>query len=317
MWDCKTSKVSQSPRAALNTFGLFAAGSQASNEWPTSSALTNQPGRKHHATMRGTLRPVFLGLLAGIATVAYLFPYFYLPGTWWRAIPSTALILAVTVLVFRKQAIEFLGLHLMPRAALMTLVVFVVAAFASNEVIGAIVAAGPFRASAHRSLVSGVHQFFQVLNDEMILRAAVLTLVLRVLPYPKSMALGCALLFSAAHHVVYRLHGVHIEAAALLTLFSFGVLANLLFLRFGHIGYGWALHYGWNLMRFGSVYAVDGRYLSEGMSFNYLEGNRWVVVASTCAALAAFVGYTKRPPSSSIGRLVLGHAPQHHNTREQ
>jgi hypothetical protein len=26
MWDCKTSKMSQSPRAALNAFGLFAAG---------------------------------------------------------------------------------------------------------------------------------------------------------------------------------------------------------------------------------------------------------------------------------------------------
>lgn len=267
--------------------------------------------------MRGTLRPVFLGLLAGVAAVAYLLPYFSLPGTWWRAIPSTALILVLAGLVFGKQAIAFLGLRLTPRASLMTLVVFVVAAFASNEAIGAIVAAGPLSASSHRSLFSGVHQFFQVLNDEMILRAAVLTLVLRVWPYPKSIALGCALLFSVAHHVVYRLHGVHIEAEALLTLFSFGVLANLLFLRFGHIGYGWALHYGWNLMRFGSVYAVDGRYLSEGMSFNYLEGNAWLATASTCAAVAAFVAYTKRPPSSSIGRLVLGHAPQHNHTREQ
>ena len=26
MWDCKTSKMSQSPRAALNAFGLFASG---------------------------------------------------------------------------------------------------------------------------------------------------------------------------------------------------------------------------------------------------------------------------------------------------
>jgi hypothetical protein len=26
MWDCKTSKMSQSPHAALNAFGLFAVG---------------------------------------------------------------------------------------------------------------------------------------------------------------------------------------------------------------------------------------------------------------------------------------------------
>lgn len=267
--------------------------------------------------MRGTLRPILLGLLAGVAAVAYLLPYFSLPGTWWRAIPSTGVILVLAGLVFGEQAVAFLGLRLTPRASLITLVVFAVAAFASNEAIEAIVAAGPLRASSHRGLLAGVHQFFQVLNDEMILRAAVLTLVLRVWPYPKSIALGCAFLFSVAHHVVYRLHGVHIGADALLTLFSFGVLVNLLFLRFGHIGYGWALHYGWNLMRFGSVYAVDGRYLSEGTSFNYLEGNGWVAAASTCAAVAAFLAHTVSPPSSSIGPHILGDATQHKKACEQ
>jgi len=32
MWDCKTSKMSQSPLAALNAFGLFAAGGHTRRE---------------------------------------------------------------------------------------------------------------------------------------------------------------------------------------------------------------------------------------------------------------------------------------------
>lgn len=37
MWDCKTSKMSQSPLAALNAFGLFARGYQCRRQEDTTS----------------------------------------------------------------------------------------------------------------------------------------------------------------------------------------------------------------------------------------------------------------------------------------
>lgn len=266
--------------------------------------------------MRGVARSALTGLVAGVAVVAYLFPYFYLPGTWWRAIPSTAVIVLVAVTMFREQAPRLLGLRMTPRAWLISLFVFAVAAFVSNEVIQEIVAREALTASPQGGILGGVHQFFQVLNDEMVLRAAALTLILRVLPYPKLVVLATALVFSLAHLVFYGLHGVQIEVATLVTLFSFGGIANLLFVRFGQIGYGVALHYAWNLTRFGYAYLIDGRPLSEGATFNHLEGNAWVAVNCACVFAIAFGVYARTASSGLPRPLVTSDASHDREPRE-
>ncbi|MGB8330082.1 MAG: CPBP family intramembrane glutamic endopeptidase, partial [Polyangiales bacterium] len=179
-------------------------------------------------------------------------------------------------------------------------------------------AEGSLTTSAEGELLGYVHQFFQVLNDEMILRAACLTLVLRVFPYPKTVVLGAAVLFSAGHHLVYRMNGVFIDWPAMVTLFSFGAIANLLFVRFGHIGYGVALHYAWNFYRFNSVYALDGHPLNEGLTFNYVEGNVWVVTGSMVALVLTFLASGWSDGPWSVGsRVVLGDAAKHQRAGDQ
>jgi hypothetical protein len=268
--------------------------------------------------MRATLHAVFLGLVAGLSTLAYLLPYFLLPGVWWRAIPSTIVILTLGALAHGKEALAFFGLRLSARELLLSVLLLVVGLLVFRHLILSVVAEEALTTSVNDYPLGYVHQFFQVFNDEMILRAACLTLVLRVFPYPKTVVLATAVLFSVGHHMVYRMNGVLIDWPAMLSFFSFGAIANLLFVRFGHIGSGVALHYAWNFYRFNSVYLLDGRPLSEGMTFNHVEGNVWVVTGSVIALVLTFLAYGRNdvPRSSGGGRIAPRDASQHEHARD-
>jgi membrane protease YdiL (CAAX protease family) len=262
--------------------------------------------------MRATLHPAFVGLTGGLGLVAYLFPYFEPPGLWWRAIPSTVAILGLGALVYGKGALRFFGLRMSRRQLLLSVSVFLVGLLLFRTVVLPLITNQSLTVTLGHNPLGYVHQFFQVFNDELVLRAALLTLLLRAFPHPKTIVITTAVLFAVGHHVVYRMNGVFIEWPALLSLFSFGAIVNLLFVRFGHIGYGVALHYAWNFYRFNSVYALDGRLLSEGMTFNYIEGSPWVVLGSVVAFAITLLAYVKFEGVESRGRhIALGDTAQH------
>ena len=241
--------------------------------------------------MRETLHAAFRGLVASFCLLALLFPYFYFGGVWWRAIPSTAVILALGALIYGEGTLAFFGLRMSHRDLLRSILLFILGLLVFRFLILPAITSEALTVSLNHYPLGYVHQFFQVLNDEMILRAACLTLILRVSPYPKTVVITTAVLFSVGHHLVYRMNGVVIDWPALVSLFSFGAITNLLFVRFGHIGYGVALHYAWNFYRFNSVYRLDGLPLSEGVTFKYVEGNLWIVSASSIAAVLVFAAY--------------------------
>lgn len=228
---------------------------------------------------------------------AYLVPYFLL-STWWRFIPSTLLIIATGAWVFRKDALRFFGLRLTARAVISTLALFGLAVLASHYVFADYVATflEVVRTPTARSRV---HQFFQVLNDELVMRAALLTLVYGVLPRSKIVITAMAAVFALSHWAFYGWLGVGIGPWALLTLFAFGVIGNTLFMKYGHIGYGFALHYAWNFYRFNTTYHLDGRSLREGETFNYIEGNAWIVAASTMLMFLVFGLYARTGQQAS------------------
>lgn len=227
-------------------------------------------------TSRG---PVAVFIATSVTLAAYLFPYFNLPGAWWRGIPSAAVILLTGVLFFGREMPRVYGLSMSWRslAASVALLAALVPLFAFA--LDAWVIVPPLGAQRYAYPLAYVHQFFQVFNDEVVLRAALLTILLTAFPHPKTVILGTAALFALAHHLVYRPAAL-IDWPAMLSVFAFAAIANTLFVRFRHIGYGFALHYAWNLDRFNSAYFVDGMPLTEGATFNYIEGNRWVVTGS-------------------------------------
>ena len=267
--------------------------------------------------MKGSIHSAFLGLASGISVLAYLFPYFNLPGIWWRAIPSTIVILLTGAVTQGEGALVFFGLRMPLRELLLSVSLFIVGLCASRYLILPVVTGETLTASLNNHPLGYVHQFFQALNDEMMLRAACLTLILRILPYPKTVVLATAALSSVGHHLVYRMNGVAIDWPAMLSLFSFGTIANLLFVRFGHIGYGVALHYAWNFFRFSATFVLDGHPLSEGVTFNYVEGNPWVVAGSVVAlALTSIALVRGVGPRSTGSRLASTNASQHQHASD-
>ena len=131
------------------------------------------------------------------------------------------------------------------------------------------------------------------------MRAALLTLLLGIMPRPKIVIPAMAAVFSVGHWVFYNWLGAPIGSASLVTLFAFGVIGNTLFVKYGHIGYGLALHYAWNFYRFNTRYSVDGRPLQEGETFNYIEGDAWIVAGSAILMLVVFGAYATAPGQSS------------------
>jgi membrane protease YdiL (CAAX protease family) len=103
-----------------------------------------------------------------------------------------------------------------------------------------------------------------------------------------------AVFFTAGHHAFYGLASTEIDWLATLTLFSFGGIANLLFVRYGHVGYPFAIHYAWNLERFNAQYYLDGTRISEGATFDFIEGAPWVAVAASTIFVAMFVFFSRR-----------------------
>jgi len=80
-----------------------------------------------------------------------------------------------------------------------------------------------------------------------------------------------------------------IIALSLLTLFFFSLACNAFFTFTGNIGIPYAIHLGWNLIRFGSIWVTtQGKCLQEAEGFNLIEGNPLVVTFALGLAILAF-----------------------------
>jgi hypothetical protein len=238
--------------------------------------------RRSTMTARG---PIAVFVATSVVLAAYLFPYFYLPGPWWRAIPSAAVILLVGALFFGRVMPNVYGLAMSWKELALSIALFAVLFPVFSHALFTWIVVEPLSVERNSYPPAQVHQFFQVMNDEVLLRAALLTILLGAFPHPKAVILVPAALFAVAHHVLYRSASVEVDWPAMVTIFSFAALANTLFVRFRHIGYGFAVHYAWNFYRFNSAYYLDGVRLEEGATFNFIEGNGWVAGL----AMAAFV----------------------------
>ena len=246
--------------------------------------------------------PVAVFIATSIALGAYLFPYFHLPTTWWRTLPSSCALLLVGAAFWRRDMPRTFGIAMSAKDLVWSGLAFVGLLALFSRALPAYVFVEPLSAQPHDYIPGYVHQFFQVFNDEILLRGAVLTLLLRVVSSRWIVVFLPAVFFAVAHHVVYRAQA-EVGGPALVTIFAFAVVANALFVRVGHIGYGFALHYAWNLYRFGRSYHVGGASLSEGASFNYIEGSSVVVVASLLTAalvLMAASGFLSRDPRAAL-----------------
>ncbi|MBN1534787.1 MAG: hypothetical protein JXA20_19100 [Spirochaetes bacterium] len=137
---------------------------------------------------------------------------------------------------------------------------------------------------------------FQTLNEEIIAGALLLFCLRSRLPrlHPLLISWAAALLFAAAHGIVYRFvfheHSI-IGLPALLALFAVGIIRNNAILACDHIGFSWAIHLSWNLVFFGGRYrhGGSGNELTEAELFNTVMGNISFIVTALCVSALASI----------------------------
>ncbi len=153
---------------------------------------------------------------------------------------------------------------------------------------------------------------FQTLNEEMVLRAMLLTALAHIVKVRLATSISVAAVFMVLHFVLYLLGPPHVALSiqSLTTLFLVGLAFNEFFLATGSIAIPYGVHLGWNLTRFGNDWIDQGSTgpLREGVDFNLIEGNCWVIALAAVLALIAVAARFRpsaRPGCGSAGAVAL------------
>lgn len=145
------------------------------------------------------------------------------------------------------------------------------------------------------------HDIFYTLNEEIVLGAILLfALTDKRKIHPVIASVGLAVFFSFVHFIFYRwvftARGI-IGISTLTTLFFIGFVRNSIILQTRHIGYSWALHFGWIAVMFGSwhVNLDTNMGLTEPVRFNtYLGSVEMLIISGVLAVFFAIYWMKKR-----------------------
>ena len=226
-----------------------------------------------------------------------LFSYSFL-GDWLYSSIGTILIIFLSFLIWGNGFLEKVGLQLNLETFVKSIILVVIIAGCSFLIMKYIGKKNDIRIEYY-NWRAYYHVMFYVLNEEIVLGAILLfTLVYKWKVRPIVASICLAVGFALFHYVFYRWvfadRGV-LGISTLMTLFLVGIVRNSLILYTGHIGYSWALHFGWIAIMFGSRHTNlnTNMYLSELESFNTYLGSTQMLVLSIIIA-GVFLAYWLR-----------------------
>jgi hypothetical protein len=244
---------------------------------------------------KNVVRLLYFGLL--------LYAHFYLSynynAGWWHSMLGFFVISGLGFLIWPTSFLRVAGMRMpftglvlvIALTALLTFVSWLISVNIANSA-GVTIKVAAFE--------SYVHCFFYIASEELITGAVMLHLFrsrLRLSPLVASAML--ALLLALAHLLLYKWYFKDkgfLETGTLLTLLFTVFVKNNLIVKAGHIGYAWALHFGWMAVMYGSlhVYNENGRVLNDLEKFNLYLGSPWVVVISFLLAGLSLLLYFPR-----------------------
>jgi membrane protease YdiL (CAAX protease family) len=207
-------------------------------------------------------------------TLVFVLPYCF--AFWWKFILATPIIIFLSYLENGRQFLQKLGLIIPLRHLFLSIILFLGIYYFSHLYINYQISKNTLSFYPNPPIWT-MTVFFQVFNEELVTRALLLNFLQKKLKSRLICAIFAALSFSLLHFLLYfPLSKIILNTQALLAIFLFGFLCNMLFLRFHHIYFGLALHLGWNMVRFSGVYFQNNQIIPEGILFNLFEGN-WMV----------------------------------------
>lgn len=239
---------------------------------------------------------LFIVLVAISLAIGYNINY------WWKFIPSTVLILALTRLFFPENWIKYLGVRVSKTEVTGAILLCALFFFIARSLIlwslpeGYDLVIG-YDGWGYMALVTTV---FQALNEELVFRGLMIQLFLYWKVKRWVIIIVPGVIFSLLHWFFYKyslsnIHSGILGFPALITLAIFGASAGMIYLRARNILMPWALHMAWNFNRF-SLIRTDEPYkkINEASSFNLLEGAPTIVALSFILLFASYLFYKER-----------------------
>jgi hypothetical protein len=238
--------------------------------------------------LRIIFEPLFVVMLI-LSHVQLSYDFF---GAWWYSAAGLVLILSLGFLAWKKDFLFMSGLNISWREMPFILLTTVGAAALSFFCLAWLSAEAGITISLN-SLPSYIHNFFYIINEEIIVGALVLYFLNKkcgVQPFLSSAVL--AAVAAIAHWVLYKWYFRNpgfLEITTVLTLFLVTFFKNNLIFRFSHIGYAWAFHFGWMSVMFGSLhhFTDNGRLVTDLEKFNLYLGSGLMLGISIVLALAS------------------------------
>lgn len=240
---------------------------------------------------------ILLIILAHLTFSYYYFPWFL------SAFAGSVSIIILSYFTWKSNYRFWIGLQLKTKDYQIALVLFFVFLCGSFLLIKSIAA------TQNIKVIGGgyknfTHTLFYTLNEEIVIGALLLK---GIHYYRKSLpkwliSVGTAFVFAGIHFIFFRWifnNQGNIGLTALTSLFFTGIIRNNLILKTGHIGYSWALHFGWIYIMLGSShYNIAGKFfLNDFERFViYLGDYRTLIVCLILAALSFF--YLNKSTSS-------------------
>lgn len=231
--------------------------------------------------------------------VHLVFSYYYIPWFFSSAI-GTVLIIILATCTWPKNYKYWIGFQISNNGKLITVFAFLVSFTGSMFLIKYVAKAN------HIVLIPGnykdfFHVLFYTLNEEIIIGALLLKGIQQRLKKSPEwiISVGTALVFTIIHFVFFRwifLNSGNLTAVTLLSLFAVGVVRNNLILRTGHIGYSWALHFGWVYMMLGySHFDQAGNvFLNDFERFGIYLGDLRIFVVCLVLVILSFMKWPKK-----------------------
>lgn len=231
-------------------------------------------------------------LLFTLLIIIYvLFSYSFL-GDWLYSSLGTLLIIFLSFLIWGNGFLQKIGLQFKLQTIVKSIILVVIVAGCSIILLKYIGNKNGIRIEYY-NWRDYYHVLFYVINEEIVMGAILLfTLVfkwkMKALAASICVALGFALLHFVFYRWIFADRGM-LGISTLVSLFLVNFVRNSLILHTGHIGYSWALHFGWIAIMFGSrhTYISTNMYVSELESFNtYLGSTEMLVLSIILAGLA-------------------------------
>ncbi|MBN1184005.1 MAG: hypothetical protein JXB49_17055 [Bacteroidales bacterium] len=238
-------------------------------------------------------------ILFSLLVLSYGFFSYYFFGGWWNSSVGSLLILFFSYLLWNKYFLKHIGLQLDIITIAKSITLAGVVAICSLLIM-------KYIANKHNVQIRFTnwrdyyHDIFYILNEEIVLGAILLfALVNKRKIRPIIASIGLAGCFALIHFVFYmwifKDRGI-IGVSTLATLFLVGFIRNSLILQTGHIGYSWALHFGWIVLMFGSMHIDLNSNLrvTEPERFNLYLGSIEMLLISIFIAGLSLIYWIKK-----------------------